>query len=545
MKIRTIEAENFKSFETLKIENLGNINSFIGKNSSGKSNITQLLRIFFDLLENFAQNTAISLSPELYHLKDTDNPIKISLILELSEKEKETLKIKKLHQTAELSKSGKQKGKESDKSQKEYLTISIELGFVTGWKLTDLNFGSSAIDVSKFEDIRINLVKKLQYIPITRNQIEDTNVYKRNSIILKELFAELVKLESSVDDNKLDRKRKKLISILKGTSSISQFITGIGDKIYMDLEVGRISIGEIGGGDQEFIQMILNIMKPGFSFIIIEEPEVHLHNELQRQLYNVLEIFSKDKQFFITTHSTVFIDKAKLKNTYLVLHDGIKSEIKNLSDKEDLKEILQILGIRPSDIFQAEKILFVEGNSDRIFFNKVSEKLNMPFFKNDVGIIPLGGVGKGKRYLALFNEITKINEIPKFFILDKGTQKEAEDLEKSDSTVEYHVLKIGELEDYYPDGLILDGLKAIYEFEYTSDEKGNFKDKLSKSKKKCNTIIQILRNKGILKDEDMDDKNKVYGWKFQLAKYVGENIKKSEIRDEIKKAIKNVNLILR
>ena len=547
MKIRTIEAKNFKSFETLKIENLGNINTFVGKNSSGKSNITQLLRIFFDILENTTKNVTALMNPppEVYYLKDTDNPIEISLTIELSEKEKETLKLKEFHQKGESSTSGKKKGNVSDGGQKEYLKISIELSFDTGWKLTAQYLGS-LVDDRQFEAIRTHLIKKLQYVPVTRNQIEGTDVYKRNSIILEELLNELIKLEINVDDIKLDRRRRKLISILRGTSSISKFIRGYGDKIYVDLDdVGRISIGEIGGGDQEFIQLILNIIQPSFSFIIIEEPEVHLHNDLQRQLYTALEIFSKDKQFFITTHSTVFIDKAKLKNTYLVSHDGIKSEIKNLSDEEDLKEILQILGIKPSDIFHAEKILFVEGTSDRIFFNKVSEKLNMSFFKTDIGTISLGGVGKGKRYLALWNEITKINKIPKFFILDKGTQKEAKDLEKSDSTVEYHVLKIGELEDYYPDRLILDGLKAIYEFEYKGDEKRNFNGELSKPKKKCNTIIKILHDKGILKNEDMEDKNKVYGWKFQLAKYVGENIKKNEIHNEIKTAIKNVNLILR
>ena len=546
MKIRTIEAENFKSFETLKIENLGNINTFIGKNSSGKSNIVQLFRIFFDLLENVAQNVAIPLLPaELYHLRDTDKPIKISLTLELSEKEKETLKIKKTNKIAEPSKSSKLKAKEILKGMAEYLKISIELDFKTGWKLTALIFGSTVIDDSEFETIRTYLIKKLQYLSVTRNQIEGTNVYKRDSIILKELLDELVKLEINVDDNKLDRRRTKLITVLSKTDSVSQYFRGQVDKIYIDLKDGpRISIGEIGGGDQEFIQLILSITKKGFPFMIIEEPEVHLHNDLQRQFFDILESYSREKQFFITTHSPVFIDKAKLENTYLVLYDGIKSEIKNLSDEEGLNEILQTLGIRRSDIFQAEKILFVEGTSDRIFFSKVSEKLNMSFFKNDVGIIHLGGVGKGKRYLKLWNEITKINKIPKFFLLDKGTQKEANDLEKSDSTVESYVLKQGELEDYYPNRLILDGLKVIYEFEYTSDEKRNINDELLKSKKKCNIIIKILRDKAVLKDEDMDDNNKVYWWKFQLAKYVGENIKKSEIPKEIEKAIKNAIRVL-
>jgi predicted ATP-dependent endonuclease of OLD family len=532
MKIRKIEAKNFKSMEKLSINDFGDINTFIGKNSSGKSNILQLIRFFFHIIVNHNENTKISLPDHLWYLRRIERPISISLSLELTNEEESLLNF--------------EGGSTEKETKKSYLKISIEIKKDSGWKLIELRYGDKD-QKNKRPEIKSFLKDKLQFIPVSRNEKEGLDVFRRDSIIPRDIKSELINLETNVGNSELENRRQRLLSILRTTKSISKYIRGYGSEIYIDLEgIGRIPIGEIGGGDQEFIQLIMKVRDPRFPIVLIEEPEAHLHADLQRQLYSIFEQFSRNnKQIIITTQSTVFVDKAHLQNTYLVKYDENRTTVKNLQNEKELREILLTLGIKPSDIFFAEKILFVEGESDRIFFDIVSLKLGIFLFKYGIATYPIGGVSKGRRHLGLWNEITKLIEIPKFFILDKGTEAEAEKIRKKDPSVKIHILKEGELEDYYPADLILEGVKAIADVKFEKEEEKEYKDKLSKAKKKIDIIFEILGKKGVLKEEDMKDKEKEFWWKVQLAEYIGKHIKKDQISGEIEEAIRNVAVALR
>lgn len=52
MKIKEIQAVNVKSFKKDTKLSFGNINIFIGKNSSGKSNIINVLRLLIQIQPN-------------------------------------------------------------------------------------------------------------------------------------------------------------------------------------------------------------------------------------------------------------------------------------------------------------------------------------------------------------------------------------------------------------------------------------------------------------------------------------------------------------
>lgn len=42
--------------------------------------------------------------------------------------------------------------------------------------------------------------------------------------------------------------------------------------------------------------------------ILIDEPEISLHPDLQRKLFSLLVEYSKDKQIIVSTHSPYFVD---------------------------------------------------------------------------------------------------------------------------------------------------------------------------------------------------------------------------------------------
>jgi len=104
----------------------------------------------------------------------------------------------------------------------------------------------------------------------------------------------------------------------------------------------------------------------------IEEPEIHLHPELQRKFLLFLEEHLQNI-CFITTHSNVFLDYSPNKKIYHVTHDGEKTKIDNVNTNGKFYLILDDLGYKASDILQSNGIIWLEGPSDRIYLKKWME----------------------------------------------------------------------------------------------------------------------------------------------------------------------------
>lgn len=99
---------------------------------------------------------------------------------------------------------------------------------------------------------------------------------------------------------------------------------------------------------------------------VIEEPEVHLHPTLQRLMVaRISEIVArKNLQLFISTHSSVLLDISSWHTSDARLFEVNGYEISELTSPA---RALAGLGIKPSDVFQANGVIWVEGASDRIY----------------------------------------------------------------------------------------------------------------------------------------------------------------------------------
>ncbi len=515
VKICEISIKNFKSIANLKMSNIGDLTILIGKNSSGKTNILHSINLFFHLITNVQPSQNLSLPPNYWYHKRTNNPIQFEFTFELVYNEQpDTF-------TDEL-------------EIKNVLNIKIEIVFGEGWRLKDITLNNNKI-LEHFERIKKLLRNKFLSIPLSRNTNEFDNVLNRKTSINTDVRNTLLKLEVTTTDTIMDLKRKEIHNLLlRKTNSISKHIQGVGNELFIDHPtIGRIPFAEIGCGDQEVTQLITHIVNSDQNLIAIEEPESHLHLSLQRELFEIFKDFSNKIQFFISTHSTVFIDRDRLENTWLVQYSGRQTTILNMSQKDDLKEIIISLGIKPSDILLSDKILFVEGESDRIFFEKISNKLDISFFKLGIIIMPLYGASKGKRHLKLWNEITNICKVSKIFLLDKGTEEEVKQLLKLDGKIHTIILQKGELEDYYPISLIIEAIAEIYKIKLNDDENKKFEKDLIKAKKRIDIIKRLLGEKGKLNET----KNQLalhLSLKVNLAENIANKINIDDIDEELK-----------
>ena len=83
--------------------------------------------------------------------------------------------------------------------------------------------------------------------------------------------------------------------------------------------------------------------------------------------------------FFLTTHSNVALDTyANSNNAQIVrvVHDGKEARTSTVGKYFDKLDVVRDLGAKASDLLQANGIVWVEGPSDRIYFNRWVELLS-------------------------------------------------------------------------------------------------------------------------------------------------------------------------
>lgn len=133
--------------------------------------------------------------------------------------------------------------------------------------------------------------------------------------------------------------------------------------------------------------------------LVIEEPEAFAHPQLIREIIDkISKEFSKGLfQFIITTHSPVIVNFVNTNKVQRLKLKNSSSETLNVTNKnshkltsEDWNLINRVGDVNLSEIVFSDLVIFVEGEGDKIVFEKLL-RIVLPNFYSKISIISLSG----------------------------------------------------------------------------------------------------------------------------------------------------------
>jgi predicted ATPase len=162
-----------------------------------------------------------------------------------------------------------------------------------------------------------------------------------------------------------------------------------------------IELSESGTGIGQVLAILYVALNSDFSrTIIIDEPNSFLHPGAARKLIEILRKDFAHHQYIVATHSPEIIRVAAPEMMTLVRWEKPKSVVEQLDAKQvaSAQRGLVEVGARLSDVFGADHILWVEGQTEEICFQLILDRLaSYPLLGLTITAVRETGDLEGKR----------------------------------------------------------------------------------------------------------------------------------------------------
>ncbi|WP_180109547.1 MULTISPECIES: AAA family ATPase [unclassified Acinetobacter] len=382
------------------------LNFFIGKNNAGKSRF--LRNLFINSTHTIPDFSFPNLSNYFTELKSIIESSQGTIWLgAISSGENRTTLFKLINDAIDCPIFPRNRYKENYQRTIDQLSkVRIEYTQEFTYKVSEIQ--------KYVNDFENNIVyeKSKSYIPILRGMrpvteqentqpyikraqkdyFSDTNKFNSNNIITGEcLYNELkIHLLGEPEQRELIKDyEEKLSQYFFDNETVS--LIPKHDQDVVNIKIGndqQFPISQLGDGLQQAIILTYEAYikskdkegKPETHAFFIEEPELHMHAGMVRQLMNFY-LNETPHYYFFTTHSNHLLDMAD-ESDQVMIQKFVKQPKEEDPTKFDFKiyrcdrdrDLLASLGVRPSSVYLANCTIWVEGITDRLYITKYMEK---------------------------------------------------------------------------------------------------------------------------------------------------------------------------
>ena len=457
MYISSVSIENFRAFKEKTVFHFNpGVTVLIGENDCGKSTVIDAIRYVLGTTDQSWQRVDLS----DYYQENTDNEIHITVTFaNLTAKEKAAF-LECLTYTRD----------------EETLIINWSAKYMTNVKphrtFVSINCGRNA-DVAApaaeaRELLRVTYLKPLRdaqaqmksgrgsRLAQILSSIPDLNLgereYKEGIDITSLSLAGIFDLSNQLlAEHKVIKAVNKGIGDILNTElmlnndAVKTQITVAGDgntdekKIYsllekLDLNIQKDSVsnyGNVGLGTSNLMsmacEMLLNQDNNELStFMLIEEPEAHIHAQRQLKLIQSMQKKGENQQVIMTTHSPLLASVVELNNLLLIQNRKAFSmrEGETMLDSSDYKFLERYLDATKANLFFAKGVIIVEGPGEALLLPTLAQLLNRNLTDYGISIVDVKSTGL-RRYARIFQrkEGDEIN-IPVSCITDRDVMPE-------------------------------------------------------------------------------------------------------------------------
>jgi putative ATP-dependent endonuclease of the OLD family len=228
------------------------------------------------------------------------------------------------------------------------------------------------------------------HLPIVNTQ---KAIDTRHKTMLGEHLAQLLDVGLSASDFKSLKSR---LSLVVDAFEIEQNGLGFNNLIYMAVVLSELTTNP----------------DSCYRGLIVEEPEAHLHPQLQAVLLQYLQSIQavdgeKPVQLFVTSHSPNFASIADLDSLVCLVDTGTEVETflpRSIDfDKGKREKLERYLDVTRAELFFARRVIFVEGAAELMMVDVLAKRMGCNLRQHGVSLICVEGLNFDS-FLPLFGD---------------------------------------------------------------------------------------------------------------------------------------------
>lgn len=375
--IKSIEIKNYRGFKYHRI-NFKDISLLVGKNNAGKSTIIEILRLCsliikrsrnlqYKEIPNWVEYTESTTSrlrvkgvspdikglirqyPTVFHKYEDNQPyakitFESNAYVEIFYNKEEQI------YAILTDKEGKIISNKSSKSLDDFIDIAVlpQIG--------PLNLQEKIL--------QDDYIRKFELHPVT--SLHFRNKLYRNQELISEFNSIIQETWQGVQIYSIDMGQENLSLMMRESDFVAE-------------------VGAMGHGIQMWLQIIWFIMtSKNSNTLIVDEPDVYLHPDLQKKLYNLL--IATGKQVILSSHSIAIASEALPSSILVIEKSNMQSKYVKPEDYTELTNIYA--NCNSSDLSFSQQVATIENAFDVLISNQElinisdnSEILRIPVLK--------------------------------------------------------------------------------------------------------------------------------------------------------------------